>query len=157
MARGLRKPPQMILSEAQIAELKQDIAAIGADLRVFVFNYARVFGTSYVPEYDIIAVKGNIFPDTESGSTHPRDLMSARAVLAHEYYGHRTYQNTPVPIDDWRDEFRASYTAAKITPNLTEEDRRYLILDALARAAEEGVSIRHNNFIRSVLYGYTNI
>jgi hypothetical protein len=44
--------------------------------------------------------------------------------------------------------------AAKNAPNLTDEDRRYLILDALERAKEKGVSIKHNGFIRRILYGY---
>ena len=38
--------------------------------------------------------------------------------------------------------------------NLTDEDRYYLILDALERAKESGVTIKSNSFIRSVLYGY---
>ena len=79
--------------------------------------------------------------------------MRIRAVLAHEYYGHRENRGTPLPQGSWADEFRASYMAAKNTPNLTVEDIRHLILDALERAKEAGVTIRHNAFIRRVLYG----
>jgi hypothetical protein len=43
--------------------------------------------------------------------------------------------------------------AAKNTPNLSDEDRRYLTMDALERAKSAGVAIKYNNFIRSVLYG----
>ena len=78
--------------------------------------------------------------------------MSARAVIAHEYYGHRAYRGTKLLHGSWNDEFRASYMAAKNAPNLSAEDRRYLILDALERAKEAGISIKTNDFIRRVLY-----
>ena len=79
--------------------------------------------------------------------------MSSRAVLAHEYYGHRAYRGTKLKPGAWNDEFRASYMAAKNTPNLSDEDRRYLILDALERAKESGITIKYNEFIRGILYG----
>ena len=44
--------------------------------------------------------------------------------------------------------------AAKNAPNLSEVDRYNLIQDAITRAEEAGVSIKNNNFIRSILYGY---
>ncbi len=56
----------------------------------------------------------------------------------------------------WNDEFRASYMAAKNAPNLSVMDRLYLILDAIERAKEAGVSILYNDFIRRCLYGYSN-
>ena len=153
MAQGLRKSPFHVLTDAEIKMLKDDIKAIQADESVFVFNDRRVRGTSYIPALDIIAVKGNVFPDFNS--THPRDLLSTRAVLAHEYYGHRPYRETEMGIGDWRDEFRASYMAAKNSPGLTDEDRMYLILDAVERAREAGVSIEYNNYMRGVIYGKT--
>ncbi len=150
MANGLRKPNTHILSEVEIKELKNDISAIGADEKVFRFNQGRY--TGYNDLLDKINVKGDVLPD--KNSQHPRDLMSSRAVLAHEYYGHRAYRGTSLHKGSWNDEFRASYMAAKNAPNLTDEDRRYLILDALERAKEKGVSIKHNGFIRRILYGY---
>lgn len=42
---------------------------------------------------------------------------------------------------------------------LSDEDRRYLIMDAISRAQEEVVSIRYNDFMRMVLhdeFNYTN-
>jgi hypothetical protein len=36
-------------------------------------------------------------------------------------------------------------------PNLSEENRMYLILNALERAKEQGVSIKYNDFIRRVV------
>lgn len=46
--------------------------------------------------------------------------------------------------------------AAKNAPGLTAEDRRYLILDAISRAQEAGVSIKYNDFMRRVLYDEFN-
>jgi hypothetical protein len=79
--------------------------------------------------------------------------MSERAVLAHEYYGHRAYRDTDLQDGSWNDEFRASYMAAKNTPNLNEEDRQYLILDAVERAKEAGVTITYNELMRRILHG----
>ena len=80
--------------------------------------------------------------------------MSERAVLAHEYYGHRTNRDSFLKPGAWNDEFRASYFAARDCPNLSDEDRRYLVLDAVERAKEAGVAINYNDFMRRVVYGY---
>ncbi len=149
-ANGNRKSPLNPLSEEQIKCLQQEIASIHADESIFTFN--RGFQTSYNDRLDKISVMADVFPD--EGSIHPRDLISARAVLAHEYYGHRAFRGTRLKPGSWNDEFRASYRAAKEAPNLSDEDKYYLILDAVERAREAGVSIRHNSFIRGVLYGY---
>ena len=151
-AGGLRRSSLHILSEAEIEHLKNEIKAINADESVFAFN--RGFKTGYSDAFNTIRVKGDVFPDLSSDSAHPRDLMSERAVLAHEYYGHYKYAPSKFEQGDWRDEFRASYMAAKNTPNLPDEDRRYLVLDALERAKEASAPITHNDFIRKVLYGY---
>ena len=151
-AGGLRRSPLNILSKREIEHLKQEIKAICADDNVFVFN--EYFKTGFRDDYNIISVSGDVMPDISSGSIHPRDLMSERAVIAHEYYGHYKYAPSQFDVGDWRDEFRASYMAAKNTPNLTDEDRRYLVLDAIERAKEMGVTIKYNDFMRRVLYGY---
>lgn len=150
MANGLRRSVYHVLSDEEIEAIRADIKAIGADETVFEFNSGSQ--TGYSDKYDIINVRGDVLPD--NASTHPRDLMSSRAVLAHEYYGHRAYRGTNLEAGSWNDEFRASYMAAKNAPNLTDEDRYYLILDALERAKEAGVTISYNDFIRRVLYGY---
>jgi len=93
----------------------------------------------------------DVLPDPYS--IHPRDKMSVRAVLAHEYYGHRRYRGTSIRKGSWNDEFRASYMAAKITPGLSDEDRMYLMLDAIQRAQDSGVTIKYNSFMRRILYG----
>ena len=147
-ANGLRRSPFTDLSKEDIDHIKAEVRAIQADESVFVFNKGRQ--TGYVDEIDEIRVRCDVFPD--SSSKHPRDLMSERAVLAHEYYGHRYYKGK-LEYGSWNDEFRASYAAAKNAPNISDDDRRYLILDALERAKEAGVTITHNDFIRGVLYG----
>ena len=148
MANGLRKPPTYILSEKEVDAIKIDIRAIGADESIFKFNVGS--RTCYDDVLNEIRIRGDVLPDNTS--LHPRDLMSARAVIAHEYYGHRAYRGTKLLHGSWNDEFRASYMAAKNAPNLSAEDRRYLILDALERAKEAGISIKTNDFIRRVLY-----
>ncbi|MBQ3885308.1 MAG: hypothetical protein II729_04275 [Ruminococcus sp.] len=126
------------------------IASIEADESVFKFNKGH--RTGYDDVLDEIRVKGDILPDFSS--KHPRDRMSSRAALTHEYYGHRANRGNNVPNGAWNDEFRASYMAAKNCTNLSDEERADLILDALERAKESGVTIKNNDFIRRILYGY---
>ena len=162
---GGRKSPFYILSDRDISYVMEEIEAIGADPNDFVFNSPFVRGTCFLPSEGKVHIKGNIFPDTSSN--HPRDLLSVRAVLAHEYYGHRPYvqqylledSNTSPDLISkikshvWADEFRASYMASKNAPNLSQEDRVLLIRDALSRAEEAGITIKYNNYIRRILYG----
>lgn len=151
MASGMRKSAKIQLSDEDKKHLLSEIDSIQADRNVFVFRDG--FGSGYSDERDKVFVSSNIFPSND-GSTHPRDLMSERAALAHEYYGHRANRGTTLSKGSWNDEFRASYMAAKNCPNLSDEDKYYLILDALERAKEQGVSIKYNDFIRGILYGY---
>ena len=151
LAYGLRRSPHHLLTDEEIEKLKEDIKAIRADIIVFKFNKGSQ--TSYSDLLDEVHVRGDVLP--ELVSIHPRGLMSPRAVLAHEYYGHRPYRNIENELSpgSWNDEFRASYMAAKNTPGLSREDRRYLVLDALERAKSAGVTIINNSFIRRILYG----
>ena len=150
MANGLRKPPSHILTESEIESLRENIREIGADESVFLFNKGQQ--TGYRDDMDIINIRGDVLPDTNSNIA--RDRMSSRAVLAHEYYGHRIHRGTSAKPNSWNDEFRASYDAAKNAPGLSDEDRYYLIQDAIDRAAEQGVIIKYNSFMREVLYGF---
>ena len=149
-ARGLRRSPLVDLTDEEIEFLKGEIRAIEADESVFRFNYG--WSTGYHDADDIVGVRASVYPD--ENSTHPRDLMSPRAVLAHEYYGHRANRGTRLKRDSWNDEFRASYMAALNTRNLSRRDRAYLIMDALERAKEAGVTVRHNSVIRGILHGF---
>ena len=164
-AAGSRKSPLYELTAEDIEYVKNEIEAIGADVSDFVFNSNVTRGTCFLASDGKVHIKGNIFPD--ESSTHPRDIMSVRAVLAHEYYGHRPYREQYLREDNdtsldsinkimsraWADEFRASYMAAINAPNLSDDDRYLLIRDALSRAEEAGVSIKYNKYIRRFLYG----
>ena len=167
-ASGNRRSPYYTLNEKDIENIKSEIRSITADESDFVFNSTITKGTCFLASDGKVHIKGNIFPDEYS--EHPRDKMSVRAVLAHEYYGHKPYREQYLKEDSetssdaleriyknaWADEFRASYMAAKNAPGLTEEDRYFLIMDALSRAHEAGISIKNNDYIRRVLYGKNN-
>lgn len=155
MANGLRSPDFANLNEEEIERLMQEINEIQADASIFRFNVQNM-QTGYYDELDEIILNRGVLPSADT-SLSARDMMSSKAVIAHEYYGHRSFRNTRLKQEDWRDEFRASYTAAIKTPNLSDEDRQLLMRDALDRAKEAGVSIKTNRQIRSILYGYDEI
>lgn len=167
MSNGMRDISNKPLNEKEIEYIKEQFKSINGDENILIFNPTDdcAKGTCYDYHKDVIYVKRNIFPDYKYGSTHPRDLMSVTAVLAHEYYGHRKYRQEY--LDDyvagqeykttpyWKDECRASITAAEITPNLTYEDRKYLILDAFKRAEENGQVIEMDDKMIEMVYGYS--
>lgn len=149
MSNGLRQSPFHTLTVTEIKNLKADAESIGVPLELLSFNTGS--RTGYSDRSGIIHVRGDVLPDLNS--TYARDRLSSRAVLAHEYYGHYMTRGTDLIPGDWRDEFRASYRAAKYTPNLTDEERQLLIQDAMDRAKGAGINIRVNGFMRKMLYG----
>ena len=167
LANGMRNNAKIPLTSEEIDIIKREIARIEADESKFILNDIDHIhlSTCYNFVEDIVYVTKNVLPDEKYGSIHPRDLMSVAAVLAHEYYGHRTYRNEYISDSKhegtyystplWQDECRASITAAKITPNLTNEERRDLILDAVYRAREFGQLIELDDFMKETLYGYS--
>lgn len=166
MANGMRNLARTPLTEEEIEFVRSEIRRIQADESVFVFNDREHISrsTCYGIVEDKIYVTRNIFPDDRFGSTHPRDLMSVGAVLAHEYYGHRIYRDeylNDLERDDgipttpyWQDECRASITAAKLANGLTERDKLNLVQDAVYRAKEAGHLIEMDDFMKEVVYGY---
>ena len=151
---GQRTSRYRQLTDDEISQLLDDIEALEADSSIFRFNEGSQ--TGFLDSEGIINVRGDVLPDLYS--SHPRDLMSPRAVLAHEYYGHKHFDDVfgvrnPLP-GSWNDEFRASYNAALNAPNLSDMDRMYLMLDALERAKGAGVNIKITDEIRRILYGY---
>jgi hypothetical protein len=168
MANGMRDISKTLLSDTEIEYVKSEIKRIGADVSVFVFNDERhvTQGTCYNFFDDIVYVTRNVFPDAKYGSTHPRDLMSVGAVLAHEYYGHRPHRDEylldylqgedfhTIPL--WQDECRASIEAAKLAPNLTDRDKSNLVMDAIYRAKEYGHLIEMDGFMKEAVYGYSD-
>lgn len=150
MANGMRRSIFNSLSEEEKQFVLQEAEAIGIDKDYLVFRENQA--TGYSDSRDKIFIGADIFP-SEDDSIHNRDKLSVRAVLAHEYYGHKRNRGTDFPQGFWEDEYRASYEAAKYAPNLTQEDRYRLILDALDRAKEAGIIIEKDDFIKGVLYG----
>jgi len=147
---GYRQSRHNVLTEKDVEHLLGEIDAIGADRSVFRFNEG--YTTTFSDKKGVIYVKGNVYPDLNS--KHPRDLMSERAVLAHEYYGHYKFFRSKFKAGDWRDEMRASYIAALKAPNLSDEDRAYLMLDAYERAREAGIILEYSKKAREIIYGY---
>lgn len=168
MANGMRNTSHTPLTAKEIELVKSEIRRIEADESAFIFNDEDHISksTCYNVENDKVYVTKNVLPDEKYGSTHPRDLLSIGAVLAHEYYGHRYYREeylsdleredgkTTTPY--WQIECRASITAAKLTPNLTEKDICLLVLDAVYRAKEAGTIIEMDDFMKEALYGYSS-
>ena len=156
---GNRMPAYYELRDYEIQRIIEEAEAIGIASRYLRFNNPNIGSTSYHPRLDIINIKGNIFPDLRS--PHPRDMMSIKAVLAHEFYGHRPYRaqylleiEQGTSRDTWNDEFRASYMAALNAPGLDDAERRLLMLDAVERAREAHMAIRPNRIMRVMIYGY---
>ena len=170
MSQGMRDNSKTKLTSKEISYLRELIREIKADAKIFIFNDEEHVEGSTCYDYvdDVVYVTRNVFPDLIYGSTHPRDIMSPRAVLAHEYYGHRKhreeylsdlertnheaeqYHTTPI----WLDECRASIDAALYAPNLTDKDRSDLMFDAVYRAKEAGQLLETNAAMRKIMYGY---
>ena len=151
MANGGRKSKFIKLTEAEKDFIIKEAKAIGIDEKYIRFRDYRA--TGYDTEKDLIFVSSQIFP-AQDDSPIARDRMSVRAVLAHEYYGHRANRTTSIHKDHWIDEFRASYRGAQKCSNLTDEERADLVRDAYDRAKEAGVTVKLTIFARRVLYGF---
>lgn len=149
-ANGYRKPISHELIDSEIDEIRSAARILGIPDDVLLFNEGSM--TGFDDDTKKIFIRGNILPDLEYGNT-VRDKLSIKAVLAHEYYGH--YKNHPSAFKsgDWQDEFRASYDAAINAPNLSDEERAMLILDAYDRAKEAGIYLDYNDKAREILYG----
>ena len=149
MSNGMRGSPYHILSEDEINSLKEDAKVLDIPESILRFNAGSQTGFS--DQDVVINIRGDVLPDLSSSAL--RDVLSQRAVLAHEYYGH--YKNHPSAfrVGDWRDEFRASYRAAIDSPGLSDEERRMLMLDAYDRAKEAGIEVRYNKEARRLIYG----
>ena len=150
--KGSRKSRYYKLTNDEIEYIKKLIRHIGADENVFVFNSDEYSHTSYSDAADKIIVNGDVLPNEDSNETHPRSVMSPQAVIAHEYYGHYLSKDN-YAVNSWEDEYNASRTAAEITPNLTDEERRHLVMDALERKREAGIVPVLDDFERKTLYG----
>lgn len=150
MSNGARRSPLYHLNEQDVADVEKAASEIGIPVDVLSFNTGT--RTSYSDASGKINIRGDVFPDERSRNN--RDSLSVKATLAHEYYGHGAYPNTKIQPNDWRDEFRASYRAAIDTPNLSDEDRRRLMIDAYERASEVGAKLNYTRDYRRIVHGY---
>lgn len=96
MANGGRKSKFIKLTEAEKDFIIKEAKAIGIDEKYISFRDYRA--TGYDTEKDLIFVSSQIFP-AQDDSPIARDRMSVRAVLAHEYYGHRANRTTSIHKD----------------------------------------------------------
>lgn len=149
MSNGARTSIHHVLSESEIESIMQDAKDINIPIDILKFNSG--YTTGFLDSEGIINIRGNILPDLSSNNL--RDRLSQRAVLAHEYYGHYKSHPSNFRVGDWRDEFHASYRAAIDTPNLSDVERRMLMLDAFDRAKEAGVTVNYNKKAREIIYG----
>lgn len=149
MANGGRTSVHHILTNEEIENLKAEAKSIEIPTDILRFNEGSRTGFSDLR--NVINVKGDVLPD--NSSTLNRDRMTSRACLAHEYYGHYINHPSRFPVDDWRDEFKASYDVALNTPNLTKAERQSLMIDAYDRAKEVGISVKYNENARRIIYG----
>jgi hypothetical protein len=150
MANGTRNSRSYILNNDEIKYILSEAEAIDIPVEMLKFNYGT--RTGYVEYSDVIHIKGDILPDEDSPIA--RDRLTVRAVLAHEYYGHRANSPSEYDINDWRDEFRASYDAAVNAPNLSDRERADLMVDAYDRARENNQIIEYDEVARRIIYGY---
>lgn len=150
MSNGLRTSPHHILKDDEISSIKADARSLSIPEQVLRFNEGE--RTGFSDELNVITVRGDVLPDLSSDNL--RDRLSQKAVLAHEYYGHFKHHPSVFRVGDWKDEFRASYRASIDAPNLSDDERRMLMLDAYDRAKEAGVSVKYNKTARGIIYGY---
>lgn len=139
-----------VLTQDEIEKVYEDADSLEIPRNILRFNEGDQ--TSFDDETGLIFIRGDILPDPYSILL--RDNLSQKAVLAHEYYGHYMSHPSHFRIGDWRDEFMASYNAAVNAPNLSEKDRRMLMLDAYDRAKEAGVTVTYNKKARELIYGH---
>jgi hypothetical protein len=104
MSNGQRTSVYHILAEDEQQGILSAAAEIKIPKEVLEFNTGSQTGFNDFTQK--IHVRGDILPDLTS--TELRDVLSERAVLAHEYYGHYMNHPSAFRIGDWRDEFRAS-------------------------------------------------
>lgn len=150
MANGMRTSPFHILTQPEIDSIYEDADSIGVPRTLLRFNEKSQ--TGFYDDEGLIFIRGDILPDLQSKNV--RDILTQKAVLAHEYYGHYLSHPSPFRIGDWRDEFMASYKAALNAPNLSDNERRMLMLDAYDRAKEAGVPVIYNKEARRLIHGY---
>lgn len=149
MANGPRRAPMQHISKAEERQIRKDADNLGIPQEALRFNNGK--RTSY-DDRGWINIRGDIFP--ADYALNPESILNERCALAHEYYGHMMHSPSRFNIGDWRDEFEASYFAALDTPNLTDQERRLLMIDAFERPKAAGVKVTMNKEARRIVYGF---
>ena len=150
---GYRRSPFIDLSQDEIEQVKREFQEIGGDTSMLRFNTGA--STGYFDSDTEIRVCGDVFPSGPPDPLQPNSTMSCRAALAHELghchfdvgEDHPDYLPPGVP----EDEMRASRWAAEHVLGLTDEERRFLLLDAQNR----GCPLPSDPFVLRMLYGIT--
>jgi hypothetical protein len=150
---GYRRSPFIELSPEEIEQVKREFQEIGGDSSMLKFNTGAT--TGYIDGDGEIRVCGDVFPSGPPDPLQPNATMSCRAALAHEL-GHHHFdvaEDHPayLPPGLPEDEMRASRWAAEYVPGLTDEERRFLLLDAQNR----GCPLPSDVFVLRMLYGIT--
>jgi hypothetical protein len=150
---GYRRSPFIDLSPEEIEQIKREFREIGGDPTMLRFNTGG--STGYLDGDREIQVSGDVFPSGPPDPLQPNGTMTSRAALAHEL-GHHHYdvgEDHPdyLPPGVPEDEMRASRWAAEHVPGLSDEERRFLVLDAQNR----GAPLPSDHFVRRMLYGIT--
>ena len=151
MANGQRRSVFLDLTEKEKDFIIEQAKELKIASKHFEFRQGKP--TVYDDENDIIFIGSDIMPSTDKNANN-RDSMTVKAVLAHEFYGHRQFRNTSLPPQNPIDEFRASYYAAVHAPSLSKEERQSLMRDAIDRANAGGIKLSYNNVMREILYGF---
>ena len=149
MANGPRRGSLTIVSDAEQQMIRKWADELKVPQNVLSFNTGSM--TSFDDETGLINIRGDIFPSDYAPNID--SILSAKAALAHEYYGHYLH-HTQFKIGDWRDEFQASYRAALDAPNLSDTDRILLMVDAFERPKTAGVTVELNKIARRIIYGF---
>jgi hypothetical protein len=148
---GYRRSAFIDLSPDEIEQVKQEFSEIGGDSKMLRFNTGAK--TAYIDRLRRIEVNGDVFPSAPPDPLQPNATMTSRAALAHELGHHRFNVDNDhpdyLPPGTPEDEMRASRWAAEHVPGLTEDERRFLILDAQNR----GAPLPSDPFVRRTLYG----
>ena len=141
-AGGKRQKVDRKLTSLEKDYIESEIRAIKADRFKYRFDYGD--RTGYFEDHDIVSICLDVFPDYNSWSHG--DLISVRAVLAHEFWGHRyigvehpQYAGYPGSAED---ESLASSTASRTSPGLRKLDKEQLVRDAVFRLKKHGLDTK---------------
>jgi hypothetical protein len=150
---GYRRSPFIDLSPEEIDQVRREFQEIGGHPSMLRFNTGAC--TGYFDGDREIRVNGDVFPSGPPDPMQPNATMSCKAALAHEL-GHCHFDvgaDHPdyLPPSAPEDEMRASRWAAEHVPGLTDEERRFLLLDAQNR----GCPLPSDPFVLRILYGIT--